>query len=174
VLYKVVEKLCDAPLDGETITSMDAIAPILLTVNWERLIARAVSHTVKSVTSIKNEKPRLLPPRVFRHHINLGLIKYIFAPVAAYFSLPQSYRLSIHLFARMIFYRIDEIPSELWPDFISLMVRAAKIKFKLPEQVAKVVAILATQLRLALEECYPELLKAGEWIAEELNLLKKE
>mgnify|MGYP000141370117 CR=1 FL=1 len=156
------------------VTSVDGIASILLTVKWEKVVAKALTHTVKSVASIKNEKPHALPPRVFRHYINISLLKYVFGAVASYFSLPQSYRLSVHLFAKMLFYRIDEIPRELWIDYLALMIRVGMIKFKLPEQVARVVAIMAAQLRLALEDCYDMLLELGELLAERYGLLKRD
>ncbi|RLE88610.1 MAG: hypothetical protein DRJ67_01595 [Thermoprotei archaeon] len=169
----MLEKLRDAPLDERIITSIDLVMPILLSVKWERIIAKAVASTVKSVTSIKLDKPRTLPPKQYRHWINLHLIKHVFAHVSSYFSLPQGYRLLVHLLAKMTFYRIDEMPRELWSDFISLMIRLGKIKYRLPEEVAKVIVVLAAQLRLALDECYPTLLEIGEEMAERMSLLKK-
>jgi len=166
--------LRDAPLNEDVVVSIDAIKPILQSINWERIITRAVINAVRSYSSIKHERPRLLPPRVFRHYINLNLLKYVFRPVISYFALPYSSRLSTYLFSEMVYYRIDEIPLELWSDFASLMLRVATIRYKLPEEVAKVVIILAAQLRLVMKEWERDLIDLGEMVAKSMNLLKEE
>jgi len=170
----VVEKLRHVTLSDGLSDSLSIIAPALLALDWRKIVAMATIRTVKAVASIKNDKPRLLPPRVYKHQLNLYLIKLMTKHVIAYFSIPKSYRLSIHHLIEMVFYRIDEIPKELWQEYISLMTRVGVLKYRLPEEVSKTIVLLAALLRLALEECYDSLLEFGEEFAKTYNLLKRE
>jgi len=135
-------------------------------------LARALASTIKSVASIKNDKPSLLPPRQFRHWVNVYVIKHVFVCLSSYFSVPPHQRFHVHTLAKMAFYRLDEIPKELWPDYVSLMIKVGEKKYGFPPEVSKAIVVMAVLLRIALEECYPVLIAFGEEKAKELKLLK--